>query len=116
MLCVAMNGPEVVNVLTIETSTVGDVVPPLFVLSVLSAGFGSGSFAETVALLSNESAGRIVAVMVTVTLAPEARLAMVHGRAEQPPPVTLVMVRPDGVSVICTFVAVDGPALATTSV
>src|SRR5216684_2174790 len=91
-------------------------VPPLPVLSVLFAGFGSDSVADTVALLSNEPAALIVAVTLIVTLAPEARLAMVQGRAEQPPPLTFVMVRCVGVSVICTLVAVDGPAFATTIV
>src|SRR5260370_1448060 len=90
-------------------------VPPLPVLSVLLAGFGSDSVADTVALLSNEPDALIVAVKVMGTLAPEARLAMVQGRAAQPPPVTLVMVRCVGVSVTWIFVAVDGPALATTS-
>ncbi len=103
--------------MTIPRSADGEpVVPPLPVLSVLFAGLGSGSVAETVALLSNAPAALIVAVTVIVTLAPEARLAMVHGSAAQPPPLTLVMVRCVGVSVTWTFVAVDGPALATTIV
>src|SRR5258706_440483 len=74
---------------------------------------GSLSVAATVALLLNAPGALIEAVTVMVAFAPEARLAMVQGRAAHPPPVTLVMVRFDGVSVTCTFVAVDGPALAT---
>ena len=91
-------------------------MPPLPVLSVLLPGFGSGSVAETVALLSKAPAALMVAVTLMVTFAPEARLAMVQGRAAQPPPLTLVMVRFVGVSVTWTLVAVDGPALATNSV
>src|SRR5204863_134244 len=47
--------------------------------------------------------------------APDASEGMVHGSAEQPPPLTFVIVRPTGVSVTTTFVAVLGPALATSS-
>src|SRR5438270_10164172 len=83
-------GPAVVNVLTIETSADAAAVPPLPVLSVLLPLFGSGSFAETVALLSNTPAAGMVAVTVMVVFAPKPRLAIVHGRAAQPPPVTLV--------------------------
>jgi hypothetical protein len=53
----------------------------------------------------------IVAVTVIVALDPEARLGIVHGSAEQPPPLTFVIVRFVGVSVTWTDVAVDGPAL-----
>ena len=63
------------------------------------AGFGSGSVAETVAELSNAPAAVIVAVTLMVTFAPEARLAIVHGSAAQPPPLTVVMLRFVGVSV-----------------
>src|SRR5216684_540587 len=110
-----VNGPAVVSVLTTETSADRVAVPPLPVLSVLLPLFGSNSVAETVDVLSNAPAALIVAVTLMVTLAPLARLAVVHGSAEQPPPLTLVMVRFVGVSVTCTFVAVDGPALATKS-
>src|SRR5436305_11626914 len=72
-----------------------DAVPPLPVLSVWFAVFGSASAA--------------------VALAPLASEAIVHGRAEQAP-LTLVMVRFVGVSVTWIDVAVDGPAVATTSV
>ena len=65
----------------------GPAEPPLPVLSVLLPGFGSGSVPDAVALLSNAPAALIVAVTVIVTFAPEARLAMVQGRAAQPPPV-----------------------------
>src|SRR4051794_29799967 len=110
-----VNGPEVVNVLTIETSARAEALAPLPVLSVLLPRFGSPSFAETVALLSKEPAALIVAVTVTVALEPTPSEAMVHGSAAQPPPVTLVMVRFAGVSVICTFVAGDGPLFVTCS-
>src|SRR5216684_300104 len=108
-----VNGPAVVSVLTTETSADRVAVPPLPVLSVLLPTFGSGSVADTVALLSKAPTAVIVAVTLIVVLAPEARLGIVQGRAEQPPPLTLVMVRFVGVSVTCTLVAVDGPALAT---
>src|SRR5712671_861282 len=99
------------------TSTVAAAaVPPLPVLSVLLLLFGSGSVAATVAALSNVPVALMVAVTLIVTFAPEARLAMVQGRAEHPPPVTLVMVRCVGVSVTWMLVAVDGLAFATTIV
>ncbi len=68
-----------------------------------------------VAVLSNTPAALIVAVTVMLTDPPGAMLATVQGNAAQPPPDTFVMVRLLGVSVIWTLVAVDGPALATTS-
>src|SRR2546429_342085 len=96
-------------------------MPPLPVLSVLLPGFGSGtgleavallpvrgvlldglvsvSVAETVAVLSKEPGALIVAVTLTVTFAPAEMVAMLQGRAAQPPPLTLVMVRFEGVSV-----------------
>src|SRR5438105_7483721 len=109
-------GPLVVSVLTIDTSADAAAVPRLPMVSVLLVCFGSGSLAETFAVLSKEPAAVIVAVTVMVTFAPTPRLAMVHGSAAQPPPLTLGMLRFDGVSVTCTFVAIDGPALATKSV
>src|SRR3954470_3466216 len=99
MVWPALNGAAVVSVLTMETSADGAAVPPLPVLSVLLPGTGSGSVAATVAVLSNAPAAVIVAVTVIVTFAPEARVAMVHGSAAQPPPVTFVMLRFVGVSV-----------------
>ena len=69
--------------------------------------------AVAVAELSNAPAAVIVAVTLIVVFAPEARLAIVHGSAEQPLPVTFVIVRFVGVSVTCIAVAVEGPALAT---
>src|SRR5258706_10563 len=113
MLWAIVYGPAVVSVLTTDTSADAAAGPPLPMLSMLLVTFGSGSFAETVALLSKEPAALIVAVTLMVTFAPEARLAIVHGSAAQPPPLTFVMLRFDGVSVTCTFVAVDGPAFAT---
>src|SRR5216684_3996487 len=112
----AVNGPEVMRVFTIETSAEAAAVPPLPVLSVLFARFVSNSAGVAVALLSNAPAAVILAVTVIVTFAPEARLAMVQGKAAQPPPVTFVMVIFVGVSVTWMLVAVDGPALATTRV
>src|SRR6476619_5835959 len=99
-------GRCVVSVLTTDTSADAAALPPLPVLSVLLPGTGSDSFAATVAVLSNAPAALIVAVTVIVAFAPTPRLAMVHGSAAQPPPLTLVMVRFVGVSVTCTFVAV----------
>src|SRR5438309_2251873 len=116
MLWPTMNGPQVVRVFTTDTSaaaarrTVSDVKSVVLGLS------GSGWVAETVELLSNEPAALMVAVTVMAALAPTPRVAMVHGSATHPPPLTLVMVRFVGVSVTWTFVAVDGPAFATTSV
>src|SRR5258708_919480 len=98
------------------TSAVAPVVPPLPVLSVLLARFVSFSAGVAVAVLSKAPAALMVAVTLMVTFAPFPRLAMVHGRAAQPPPLTLVMVRLVGVSVTWMLVAADGPALATTSV
>src|SRR5260221_7570492 len=74
------------------SSEVGSAVLPLPVLSVLFARFGSDSAGVAVAVLSNAPAAVIVAVTVIVVFAPEARLAMVQGKAAQPPPVTFVMV------------------------
>ncbi len=67
--------------------------------SVLFATFDSLSAGVAVALLAMRPTELILAVTVIVTLAPEARLGMVHGKAEQPPPVTFVMVMFVGVSV-----------------
>src|SRR5215212_5128660 len=83
-----VNGPLVVGVFTTDTSAEAAALPPLPVLSVLLALFGSGSVAETVALLSNAPAALMVAVTVIVAFAPEARLGIVHGSAAQPPPPT----------------------------
>src|SRR5215212_1765368 len=99
-----------------DTSAEAAAVPLLPALSVLFATFVSDSSGVAVAVLSNAPAALMVAVTLMVVLAPEARLAMVHGRAAQPEPLTLVMVRLDGVSVTWTLVAVEGPALATNRV
>src|SRR3954452_9667695 len=109
-------GAAVTSVLSIETSAEGAAVPPLPVLSVLSPRFGSFSAGVAVAVLSNAPAAAIVAGTLMVGFAPEARLGMAHGRAAHPLPLTLVMVRLLGVSVTWMLVAVDGPALATSSV
>src|SRR5258706_177539 len=100
MLWPAWNGPAVTSGFTSDTSADGAALPPLPVLSVLLPGFGSDSVAVSVAVLSKAPAAMIVAVTVIVALDPEVRLASVHGSAEQPPPVTFVMLRFDGVSVI----------------
>src|ERR1043165_4052627 len=110
------NGPAVVSVFTIDTSTAVPVTPLLPVLSVLFAVFGSNSAAVAVALLSNAPAAVIVAVTLIVVFAPNARGASVHGSAGQPLPLTFVIVRFVGVSVTWIDVAVDGPVFATTSV
>src|SRR4029078_12120258 len=104
MDCPIVKGPAVVSVFTIETSAEAAALPPLPVLSVLFVGFGSGSVAVTVALLSNVPATLIVAVTVIVVFAPDTRLAMVQGNAAQPPPATFVIVRLVGVSVTVILV------------
>src|SRR5947209_1262418 len=111
----AKYGAAVVSVLTIDTSADGAAEPPLPVLSVLLAGTGSGSVAETLATLSNEPVAVIVAVTVMVVFAFTPRLEIVHGNAAHAP-VTLVMLRFDGVSVTWMLVAGDGPALLINSV
>src|SRR5258706_1608043 len=113
MVWPAVNGREVRRVFTSETSAEATAVPPLPVLSVLFERSGSNSAGVAVALLSKVPAALMVAVTVIVVLAPEARLAMVQGKAAQQPPVTFVMVRFVGVSVTWMLVAVEGPALAT---
>src|SRR5438128_2155552 len=94
-----VKGPVVVSVFTTETSAEAAAVPPLPVLSVLLPGFGSDSVAETVDVLSKEPAALMVAVTLMPTRPPYDLVAMVQGSAAQPPPLTLVMVRFDGVSV-----------------
>ena len=94
-----MNGAEVVSVFTNERSADAAAVPPLPLLSVLLAVFGSDSSGVAVAMLSNAPAALMVAVTLMVVFAPAARLASVHGSAAQPEPLTLVMVRLLGVSV-----------------
>src|SRR5947199_250095 len=91
-------GAAVVNVLTTETSADGAAEPPLPVLSVLLPGTGSGSVAETLATLSNEPVAVIMAVTVMVVFAFTPRVEIAHGNAAHAP-VTLVMLRFDGVSV-----------------
>src|ERR1041385_7469318 len=85
MVWPAGNGPAVTSVFTIETSTEAAAVPPLPVLSVLFAGFGSNSAAVAVAVLSNAPAAVIVALTLIVVFAPEASDAIVHGSAAQAP-------------------------------
>src|SRR6266511_4013199 len=113
MLWPAKNGPDVVSVFRSETSTEAAAVPPLPTLSVLFEGSGSESVPLAEAVLSKEPTAVIVAVTVMVVFAPLANEAIVHGSAAQPPPLTFVIDRFVGVSVTWTFVAVDGPALAT---
>src|SRR5438874_2533922 len=110
------NGELVVNVLTIETSADGSALPPFPLLSALLPVFVSNSAGVASAPLSNAPVAVIVAVTLMVVFAPLARLAIVHGSAAQPLPLTFVMVRFVGVSVTWMAVAVDGPAFATTSV
>src|SRR5215203_5674645 len=100
MVCPGLNGPAVFSDFVIARSADRAAVPPLLVLSVLFDESGSGSVAETVAVLSNAPAALMVAVTVIDAFAPAASDGMVHGSAAQPPPLTLVMVRFDGVSVI----------------
>src|ERR1043165_9229647 len=92
------NGPAVVSVFTIDTSTAVPVTPLLPVLSVLFAVFGSNSAAVAVALLSNGRGGVIAAVSLMVLFRRHAREAIVPGRPDQPLPLTFVIVRFVGVS------------------
>src|SRR5688572_972435 len=114
MLWPGTNGPAVLSVLVILTSADSAAVPPLPASSVLFEVSGSGSVAETLAVLSNAPAASMVAVTVIDAFAPEASDGIVHGSATQSP-VTPVMVRFDGVSVTCTVVAVLGPEFSTNS-
>src|SRR3954466_107934 len=114
MLWPALNGRLVIRVLFTETSAEATAVPPLPVLSVLLPGTGSGCVAATVAELSNEPAATIVAGTGIDALAPLVSEPMLQGSgSEQPPPVTFVIERFDGVSATVTFVAVDGPWFVT---
>src|SRR5438552_4009251 len=97
-------------------STDVPAVPPLPVLSVLSARFGSSSAGVAVAELSNAPAALIVAVTLMVVLAPESSEGIVHGKAAPSLPVAFAIFRFVGESVTWMFVAVDGPAFATRSV
>src|SRR5436309_14317563 len=90
-------------------------VPPLPLLSVLLERLGSVSAGVAVALLSNAPAALIVAVTLMVVFAPEASEGIVHGKAAQPLPLTLLMLRFVGVSVTWMLVAVEGPGVATRS-
>src|SRR5262245_13370088 len=109
-------GPGVTKVLTTARSAESTALPPLPVLSVLFAVFGSGCAAVAVALLSKAPAALIVAVTKICVLPPEPSEAIVHGNDEQPLPLTFVMVRLLGVSVTWMLVAVWGPALETVRV
>src|SRR3954469_1753240 len=102
--------------MTISDAPLAPVVPPLPVVSVLLAGVGSLSAAVAVAWLSKAPAALMVAATVIVLFAPDASVAIVHGSAVQPPPLTPVIVMLVGVSVTLIIVAVDGPAFATRSV
>src|SRR5262249_40493067 len=99
------------------TSADAVAVPPLPLLSVLLLVFGSVSFAVTPAALSNAPAAAIVAdtLIVFLLATPTANEAELHGRALQAPP-TVPRARCAGVSLTCTFVAVDGPLLMPTIV
>ena len=77
---------------------------------------GSGSVLpgeSTVAKLPNTPALLMVAVTVMVSVAPGARVGIVHGKSAQPAPSTAVIARFVGVSFTITPLACDGPALAT---
>ena len=94
------------------------VAPPLPVLSVLFAVFGSNSVAVAVAALSNAPFAVMVAVTVIVALAALLIVPRLQGKAEQPPwlELTFVIVRLVGVSVTVTFVAASLPPLVTVMV
>src|SRR4029078_8429158 len=99
IVCPTGNGPAVVSVFTIEMAAEAPTGALLPELSVVVGRSGAGSVAVALELLSNAPTALIVAVTVIVVFAPDARLAMVHGSAAQPPPLTFVMVRLVGVSV-----------------
>src|SRR3954447_22953342 len=111
-----VNGPAVVNVLTIETSAEAAAVPPLPLLSVLFARFGSPSVALTVALLSNAPGALILAATVIVSVAPLAIEAPGRGTPGVFVRVALLIVGFAAVSVLCGFGAGDGPLFVTSSV
>src|ERR1043165_1962441 len=70
MVCPCVNGPAVVSVFVIETSAEEEMaVPPLPVLSVLFARFGSNSAGVAVALLSKMPAATMVGLTLVVGLA-----------------------------------------------
>src|SRR4051812_5554423 len=96
-----------------ETSAEAAAVPPLPVLSVLSPGFGSCELDVAVALLSKGPAALMVAVTVTTSVRVPERVGGrgVEGKAVQPEPLTLVMVRFVGVSLMETPRAASGPTL-----
>src|SRR2546423_11062184 len=80
-------------------------------LLVWFARFESDSAGVAVAVLSKAPGALIVAVTLMVVLAPEASEGMVHGRAPQPLPLTVAVVRFVGVSVTWMLVAGDRPGL-----
>src|SRR5438067_1797738 len=98
MVWPAWNGPLVTSVFTMETSADAVAVPPLPVLSVLFAVFGSNSAGVAVAVLSNAPAAAIVAATLIVVFAPEPSEAIVHGSVAHAPE-TVPMVMFVGVSV-----------------
>src|SRR5258706_15914161 len=99
------------RVLTMETSTDVPAVPPLPVLSVLSARFGSSSAGVAVAELSNAPAALIVAVTLMVVFAPEASEGIVHGSAAQPLHRKMVVVGNSGDLGGWRLVKKEGPAI-----
>src|SRR4051812_49602048 len=98
MLWPAKKGPEVTSVLTTETSADDVAVPPLPVVSVLLPGTGSDSVPFALAVLSNAAAALIVAGTKKVAVAPTPSGGVRHRSAAQPPPLTVVMGRVEGVS------------------
>src|SRR5262245_30650135 len=106
-----VNGPAVVSVFTIETSAEGRAVSPAVAL--LFEGSRSVTVVDAVAVLLNAPAALIVAVTVTLSVSVADRFGGtgVQGNDEQPEPVTLVMVRLVGVSLMDTAKAASGPAL-----
>jgi hypothetical protein len=111
----AKNGPLVSSVFVTDMSADGPALPPLPLLSVLLAVFGSVSAPLAEAMLSNAPAATIVAVRLIVAMPGNGRFAIVHGSATHAP-VTLVIDRFDGASVTLTAVAGAGPPLVMTIV
>src|SRR5256885_5940960 len=110
MIWPATYGPAVTIVFTIDTSTEAAAVPPLPVLSVLFAVFGSNSAGVAVAVLSKAPAAVIVALTFIVVFAPRGSEGNPAGRPA-PGPEALPRVLVDGVSATSIDVAVRGPAV-----
>ena len=104
-----------------DTSAAGAPMVAAALLELLP-GFGSGSLADTVAVLLTLPVEAAVTTSVTVAEPPFAKLLIEHTTIDVPVQVSVVdetdaKVTPVGsVSVTFTLLAASGPAFATTSV